>query len=205
MDIYANPELYEMFNLYLGVTNGSRHENMRESQAMAFLMSFDDSESSILDSSGSWTFGEDEAELWQILEEVYGDSPSFQWWTYNGRQTGIGGFDDDEPWTIELLYDLTQKIVTNLGWEVPLGITAESRSIGVLEGRMPTQVPTELIQRNETFTDPGNSDQSYVRMIEAIFPGMRVFNSIYFTLQPGEGWPKTSLKTPSLNYPGGIE
>ena len=37
MDIYANPELYEMFNLYLESINGSRHENMRESQAMEFL------------------------------------------------------------------------------------------------------------------------------------------------------------------------
>lgn len=188
MDIYANPELYEMFNLYLDVTNGSRHENMRESQAMEFLTNFDDGSTN-----------------WQSLEEVYGDSPEFQWWTSSGRKNNIGGFDGEFSWTIELLYDLTQKIVTNLGWEVPLGITAESRSIGVLEGRMPTQVPTELIQRNETFTDPGNSDQPYVRMIEAIFPGMRVFNSIYFTLQPGEGWPKKVRKTPSLNYPGGIE
>ena len=36
-------------------------------------------------------------------------------------------------------------------------------------------------------------------------PERRVFNMIYFTLQPGEGWPKKVRKTPSLNYPGGIE
>ena len=103
MDIYANPELYEMFNLYLDVTNGSRHENMRESQAMEFLTNLDKT-STIINTTLT---------IWQSLEEVYGDSPAFQWWTSNGRQTGIGGFDTDFPWTIELLYDLTHKIVTN--------------------------------------------------------------------------------------------
>lgn len=181
MDIYANPELYEMFNLYLEVTNGSRHENMRESQAMEFLTNFDD---------GSID--------WQSLEEVYGDSPAFQWWTSNGRRAEIGGFDTDFPWTIELLYDLTQKIVTNSEWDIPLEIDSNK------------SFPTIFFDGPRTLNQNGaiptiSRDKNYVKMIEINEPERRVFNIIYFTLQPNEGWPKKVRKTPSLNHPGGIE
>ena len=180
MDIYANPELYEMFNLYLDVTNGSRHENMRESQAMEFLTNLDDGSTD-----------------WQSLEEVYGDSPAFQWWTSNGRQTGIGGFDTDFPWTIELLYDLTQKIVTNSEWDIPLEIDSHK------------SFPTIFFAGPGTLNQNGaipriSADKNYVKMIEINEPERRVFNMIYFTLQPGEGWPKKVRKTPSLNHPEGF-
>ena len=180
MDIYANPELYEMFNLYLDVTNGSRHENMRESQAMEFLTNLDDGSTD-----------------WQSLEEVYGDSPAFQWWTSNGRKTGIGGFDTDFPWTIELLYDLTHKIVTNSEWNIPLEIDSHK------------SFPTIFFAGPGTLNQNGaipriSSDKNYVKMIEINEPERRVFNIIYFTLQPSEGWPKKVRKTPSLNHPRGI-
>lgn len=189
MDIYANPELYEMFNLYLGVTNGSRHENMRESQAMEFLTNFDDGSTD-----------------WQSLEEVYGDSPAFQWWTSKGRQTGIEGFDGDFPWTIELLYDLTQKIVTNAGWDIPLNIDA--RATKYHSPQFLLGFPDALILgtgRNFVISVPYQPlDQNYVKMIEIDEPEDRVFNIIYFTLQPGEGWPKKVRKKPSLNHPEGF-
>ena len=179
MDIYANPELYEMFNLYLDVTNGSRHENMRESQAMEFLTNFDDGSTD-----------------WQSLEEVYGDSPEFQWWTLRGRQTGIGGFDSDFAWTIELLYDLTQKIVTNAGWDIPLNIDARADYGGTC--------PNALKDTRGMSVTIHGIDQNYVKMIEIDEPEDRVLNIIYFTLQPGEGWPKKVRKTPSLNHPEGF-
>ena len=188
MDIYANPELYEMFNLYLDVTNGSRHENMRESQAREFLTNLDDGSTD-----------------WQSLEEVYGNSPAFQWWTSNGRQTGIGGFDTDFPWTRELLYDLTQKIVTNSGWDIPLEID----SLNSFPNHSPLLVPNSpsfpwCLNQNGAIPTI-SPDKNYVKMIEINEPERRVFNMIYFTLQPSEGWPKKVRKTPSLNYPGGIE
>jgi len=190
MDIYANPELYEMFNLYLESTNGSRHENMRESQAMEFLTNLDDGSTD-----------------WQSLEEVYGDSPAFQWWTSKGRQTGIGGFDGDFPWTIELLYDLTQKIVTNAGWNIPLNIDARAteynnqhlNSLTFPDALILGTAPNVVI--SVTYHQ---LDQNYVKMIEIDEPEDRVLNSIYFTLQPGEGWPKKVRKPPSLNHPEGI-
>ncbi len=190
MDIYANPELYEMFNLYLDVTNGSRHENMRESQAMEFLISFDD-----------------DVEIdWQSLEEVYGDSPGFQWWTSNGRKVEIGGFDGDFPWTIELLYDLTGKIVTNSGWDIPLEIDSQKSVFETLQN--PRDSPT-FFGRPKSLNQNGaipliESQNNYVKMIVLNEPERRVFNMIYFTLQPGEGWPKKVRKTPSLNHPEGF-
>jgi hypothetical protein len=202
MDIYANPELYEMFNLYLESTNGSRHENMRESQAMEFLTNLDD------DSTD-----------WQSLEEVYGDSPGFQWWTENGRQTGIRGFDGDYPWTIELLYDLTQKIVTNAGWDIPLEIDSFEKYV-MDSTQLPSELQIPLQNASKDFWIEGNiirvnyeqptiavpkyNYNYYVKMIEINEPEERVFNIIYFTLQPGEGWPKKVRKTPSLNHPEGI-
>lgn len=189
MDIYANPKLYEMFNLYLDVTNGSRHENMRESQAMEFLTNLDDGSTD-----------------WQSLEEVYGDSPAFQWWTSNGRQTGIGGFDTDFPWTIELLYDLTQKIVTNSGWDIPLEIDSHKSVFETLQHPMDSPTffgrPWSLNQNGAIPTI--QSDKNYVKMLISMWPERRVFNIIYFTLQPSEGWPKKVRKTPSLNHPEGF-
>ena len=187
MDIYANPELYAMFNLYLDVTNGSRHENMRESQAMEFLTNLDKT-STIINTTLT---------IWQSLEEVYGDSPAFQWWTSNGRQTGIGGFDTDFPWTIELLYDLTHKIVTNSEWNIPLEIDSHK------------SFPTIFFAGPGTLNQNGaipriSADKNYVKMIEINEPERRVFNIIYFTLQPSEGWPKKVRKTPSLNHPEGF-
>lgn len=187
MDIYANPELYEMFNLYLDVTNGSRHENMRESQAMEFLTNFDDGSTD-----------------WQSLEEVYGDSPAFQWWTSNGRKAEIEGFDGDFAWTIELLYDLTQKIVTNSGWYIPLEID----SLKSFPNHSPLLVPNSLslpwcLNQNGAIPEI-IFQKNYVKMIATNEPERRVFNMIYFTLQPGEGWPKKVRKTPSLNHPEGI-
>ena len=196
MDIYANPELYEMFNLYLDVTNGSRHENMRESQAMEFLTNLDKT-STIINTTLT---------IWQSLEEVYGDSPAFQWWTSNGRQTGIGGFDTDFPWTIELLYDLTHKIVTNSEWNIPLEIDSHKSVFETLQH--PMDSPT-FFGRPESLNQNGviptiQSDRKYVKMLVINEPERRVFNIIYFTLQPSEGWPKKVRKTPSLNHPRGI-
>ena len=191
MDIYANPELYEMFNLYLDVTNGSRHENMRESQAMKFLTNLDDGSTD-----------------WQSLEEVYGDTPAFQWWTSNGRKTGIGGFDTDFPWTIELLYDLTQKIVTNSEWDIPLEIDSHKHVSNLSSTNIQSFSPT-VFGRPESLNQNGviptiQSDRKYVKLLVINEPERRVFNIIYFTLQPSEGWPKKVRKTPSLNHPRGI-
>jgi len=185
MDIYANPELYGMFNLYLASIkkNSSRHENMRESQAMEFLTNLDDGSTD-----------------WQSLEEVYGDSPGFQWWTEKGRQTAIEGFDSDFAWTIELLYDLTQKIVTNAGWDIPLNIDAGE--VIDAAGSRPNALK-DVRGMSVVLSLPWNN-QNYVKMIEINEPEERVFNIIYFTLQPGEGWPKKVRKPPSLNHPEGI-
>ena len=201
MDIYANPELYEMFNLYLESTNGSRHENMRESQAMEFLTNLDDGSTD-----------------WQSLDKVYGDSQGFQWWTSNGRQTAIGGFDGDYPWTIELLYDITEKIVTNAGWDIPLEIDSFEKIV-MDSTQLPSELQIPLQNAGVEILIEGNiirvnyerptiaiplHNNYYVKMIEINEPEERVFNIIYFTLQPGEGWPKKVRKTPSLNYPEGI-
>ena len=96
---------------------------------------------------------------------------------------------------------MTQKIVTNAGWDIPLKIGART---DYPDSTYPNALKDTTTHTHTISVTVHFADQNYVKMIEINEPGERVFNIIYFTLQPGEGWPKKVRKPPSLNHPEGI-
>ena len=196
VNIYANPELLPMFELW--VSNLRSRNNIT---TIDLIPKFIDS----LD-TGSYWMGSGGSRLWQSFDEQYGEDPDYQWWS-EGKQLSIAGL----PFLEELAYatlrqELEFRIRTDSKWDVPLFDSWDREFYSYRDGFAYT--PRWAINTPKSLRHEGapvfrlNDVPTYVKSIN--LNGCWI-NSIYFTLNPNEPWPKQNSKPIMLNYPRGIK
>ena len=196
VNIYANPELLPMFELW--VSNLRSRNNIT---TIDLIPKFIDS----LD-TGSYWMGSGGSRLWQSFDEQYGEDPDYQWWS-EGKQLSIAGL----PFLEELAYatlrqELEFRIRTDSKWDVPLFDSWDREFYSYRDGFAYT--PRWAINTPNSLRHEGapvfrlNDVPTYVKSINL---NDCWINSIYFTLNPNEPWPKQNSKPIMLNYPRGIK
>lgn len=203
VNIYANPELLPMFelwvsNLIIPKINGDAIS--KNNLIPKFINSLD---------TGSYWMGSGGSRLWQSFDEQYGEDPDYQWWS-EGKQLSIAGLPfleelEESPYAT-LRLELEFRIRTDSKWDVPLFDWWDREFYSYRDGfaytpRWAINTPNSL--RHEGAPVFRLYDvPTYVKSIN--LNGCWI-NSIYFTLNPNEPWPKQNSKPIMLNYPRGIK
>ena len=192
MPLYANPELLPMFELWVSTLMIRNSDIVRDLSNRDELISpFIDS----LDTGRYWMPGM----MWQSFDEQYGGDPDYKWWA-SGKQMTINAFDNEPPHpVVALRHELEFRIQTNSNWSVPI---TNSPQYDVPYQFYSLPPPNSLLNSDNEFKFLLYDLPTYVKLIN--LNGYWI-NSIYFTLNPNEGWPKQKLKSKILNYPGGIK
>jgi len=224
VEVYANPELSPMFNLWQEKTDlsamnpGTRSVDITFSDAQYYRFI------EALDEGNNWST----YNMWSTLDEYYEDSPEYNWWKY-GR--GSNARVPVNPYMT----------ITGLGTEFGKRENVQERLVARLKGDRDWSEPlfeVEIVEPYETILDvsqmspekrlryeerirdtpdtlrengepvlPIYTQGNYVTLVslgnEDV--GEAWFNSIYFTLQPGKAWPERKLMVRTINHPGGIK
>tara|TARA_R110002110_G_scaffold158538_1_gene355875 strand:- start:395 stop:934 length:540 start_codon:yes stop_codon:yes gene_type:complete len=144
--------------------------------------------------------------MWQSFDEQYGEDPDYKWWA-SGKQMTINAFDNQPSHpAVALRHELEFRIQTNSHWNLPmLGFSNHQYGNAVQHEnayRYALPPPNSLLNSDNEFNFLLYDLPTYVKLIN--LNGYWI-NSIYFTLNPNEGWPNQKLKSKILNYPGGIK
>jgi len=203
VNIYANPELLPMFELWVSTLTARNSDIARSFYKTRAISKFIDS----LDTGSYWSL--EGSLLWQSFDEQYGEDPDYQWWS-EGKQLSIGGLeeleDNEESPYATLRQELEFRIRTDSKWDVPLFDWWDREFYSYRDGFAYT--PIMAINTPNSLRHDGApvfrllDGPTYVKSIN--LNGFWI-NSIYFTLNPNEPWPKQNFKPIMLNYPRGIK
>ena len=204
VNIYANPELLPMFELWVSNlmiinSNFVKEFSNRDKLISIFIESLD---------TGSYVSLEG-SRLWQSFDEQYGKDPDYQWWS-EGKQLTIYGLEgleanEESPYAT-LRQELEFRIRTDSKWDVPLFDWWDREFYSYRDGFAYTAImaintPNSLRHDGAPVFKLLDSP-TYVK---SIYLFSSYLNSIYFTLNPNEPWPKQNSKPIMLNYPRGIK
>jgi hypothetical protein len=152
--------------------------------------------------------------MWQSFDEQYGEDPDYKWWS-SGKQMTIAGLegleDNEESPYATLRQELEFRIRTDSKWDVPLFDWKNPAEISPYPYSYRdgfSYTPIMAINTPNSLRQDGTivfrllDGPTYVKSIN--LEGFWI-NSIYFTLNPNEAWPKQKPKPIMLNYPGGIK
>ena len=218
--VYANPGLLPIFELWQAKTGADnpfkyQPEYFHRKKYHLFIEA--------LDEGSNWS----DYNMWSVLDEYYGDNSDYDWWKYGdgsklikktypymtitGFETTFGRLEDikeklvarltgDRDWT-EPLFEVeifepyeTVLEVSQMSPEKLLRYEARIRTTPYALRKNGKPVLSIYTKGNYvTLVSLGNEDV-----------GEAWLNSIYFTLQPGEAWPKPKPRTRTINHPGGI-
>ena len=216
--VYANPGLLPIFELWKAQTEAGRLTETAPSvfgNAQYYLFI------EALDENSNWS----DYNMWSTLDEYYGDNSDYDWWKnrsllrvpypymdISGLLTTFGKQED-------LKEKLVARLIGDREWSEPLfEVEIYEPYETVLDV---TQMSSERLLRYEAriratpdaLRENGKpvlsiyTKGNYVTLVslgnEDV--GEAWLNSIYFTLQPGEAWPKLKPRTRIINHPGGIE
>ena len=202
MPLYANPELLPMFELWVSTLM------IRNSDIVRDLSHRDELISTFIDSLDTGRYWSNHHRptlphnmMWQSFDEQYGEDPDYKWWA-SGKQMTINAFDN-EPYhpAVALRDELEFRIQTNSNWSVPIKTSSHQYASPALN-YYSLPPPNSLLNSDNEFKFLLYDLPTYVKLIN--LNGYWI-NSIYFTLNPNEGWPNQKLKSKILNYPGGIK
>jgi len=210
LEVYANPGLLPIFELWqakTSVDNPFKYHLFIEA----------------LDENSNWS----DYNMWTHLDEYYGNNSDYDWWKYGGRfESGqrypymdITGL----PTTFGKKEDIKEKLVARLtgerDWSEPLfEISIYEPYETVLE--VSQMSPEKLLRYEARIRTTPDALRKNGKPVLSIYTkgnyvtlvslgnedvGEAWLNSIYFTLQPGEAWPKPKPRTRTINHPGGIQ
>jgi len=210
--VYANPGLLPIFELWNWVCNGSHIFGNR--QYYRFIEA--------LDEGSHWS----EYNMWTHLDEYYEDNSDYDWWKNVSLLRVPYPYMDITglPTTFGKQEDIKEKLVARLtgdqDWSEPLfeveiyepyenildvsQMSSERRLR--YEARM--QATPDALRENGKPVLSIYTKGNYVTLVSLgneDLGGGAWLNSIYFTLQPGEAWPKPKPRTRTINHPGGIQ
>ena len=204
--VYANPGLLPIFELWLWHTRAS---HLTEGSYYLFIDS--------LDEGSNWS----DYNMWSVLDEYYGDNSDYDWWKFGQSYPymDISGL----PTRFGKQEDIKEKLVARLkgdqDWSEPLFEVAIYEpyetvlDVSQMSSERRSRYETRIMATPDALRENGKpvlsiySKGNYVTLVSLRNEdvGEAWLNSIYFTLQPGEAWPKPKPRTRTINHPGGIQ
>ena len=200
--VYANPGLLPMFNLWQEQTGESLLPISRFIQA--------------LDAGSPWL----DDNMWSVLDDYYGDNSDYNWWKNGSRPyMTIAGLDTTFGRRENIQEKLGARINGNQDWDEPLfevevvepyetmqNISQMSSARRARYDARIRNTPDALRNVFNLPVLPIYTQGNYVTLVSLGTSeyGEAWFNSIYFTLRPGEAWPKPKPRNRTINHPRGI-
>ena len=215
--VYANPGLLPIFELWQAKAGAAIFPfgsgNIGNRQYRLFIEA--------LDEGSNWS----DYNMWTHLDEYYGDNSDYDWWKNRSLlrvpypYMDISGLPTMFGQTIKLKEKLVARLTGERDWNEPLfEVEIYEPYETVLDV---TQMSSERLLRYEArIRDTPDALRENGKPVLSIYTkgdyvtlvslgnedvGEAWLNSIYFTLQPGEAWPKPKPRTRTINHPGGIQ
>ena len=222
--VYANPGLLPIFELWqekTGADNPFKYQQhyFHDKKYHLFIEA--------LDEGSNWS----DYNMWTHLDEYYEDNSDYDWWKYGSRDADwfesvqrypymdISGL----PTRFGKQEDIKEKLVARLtedrDWTEPLFEVeiyepyetvldvSQMSSESLLSYEARIRATPDALRENGKPVLSIYTKGNYVTLVslgnEDV--GEAWLNSIYFTLQPGEAWPKPKPQTRTINHPGGIQ
>ena len=204
--VYANPELLPMFNLWLEQypltgyeRSGGWHDVTTQVNLIHIFIQ-------ALDEGSNWS----NYDMWSVLDEYYGDNPDYNWWKRSSNPLmAIIGLETSFGRRENIQEKLAERIKSDSGWDEPLFEAFidyyDDEEDEYYEERLKTT--PDALRKNGEIILPLHLNRDYVTLISlGDYVGTATwFNSIYFTLHPGDAWPKPKPRNRTINHPGGIK
>lgn len=219
--VYANPGLLPIFELWQEQTGASRLTEafspsiFGNAQYYLFIEA--------LDEGSNWS----DYNMWTHLDEYYGDNSDYDWWKNRSLLRVPYPYMDIEglPTTFGKQEDIKEKLVARLtgdrDWSEPLFEVEIYEpyetvlDVSQMSSERRLRYEARIMATPDALRENGKpvlsiyTKGNYVTLVslkdEDEDGGEAWLNSIYFTLQPGEAWPKPKPRTRIMNHPGGIE